>query len=203
MNDKEREEKIDRDAVAACAEAFLRLAEPVVVRIGKDVEESTQSHPFLPSMGDVVAAATNLAFAIELYIKAILIASEIDVPTGREGHNLGTLYALMPRHFKTVIERSYEEIRKKDWSGGYPSITVAMRPVAANLGKWDDYHSKSFNLGELLNRSSDIFTSWRYIFEFKKPDDSGWQTHRFEYGLLLSTCRAMRHTIKWLQQTQE
>src|SRR5438445_12435562 len=121
--------KHDRDAAVSCAEAFLRLAEPVVIRIGKDVPESTtQSRPFLTSMGDVAAAATNLAFAIELYIKAILIASKIDVPTGREGHNLGTLYALMPDYFKTVIERSYAETRNKDWNGRYPSITVAMRP---------------------------------------------------------------------------
>jgi hypothetical protein len=194
---------VDRDAVVACAEAFLRLAEPVVIRIGKDVEERTQSHPFLPSMGDVAAAATNLAFAIELYIKAILKASKIDLPTGREGHNLGTLYALMPEYFQTLIERSYEETRKKDWSGRYPSITVSIGPVSANLPKWDDDRDKSCDLGAILNRSSDIFTSWRYIFEFKKTDDGGWQSHRFEYGLLLSACHAMRDTIESLQNTQE
>jgi hypothetical protein len=89
--------KHDRDAAIACAEAFLRLAEPVVIRIGKDVPESTpQSRPFSPSMADVAAAATNLAFAIELYIKAILIASKIDA----HGHNLGKLHAAMPQHFK-------------------------------------------------------------------------------------------------------
>ena len=194
---------LDREAVVACAEAFLRLAEPVVIRIGEGVEERTQSHPFLPSMGDVAATATNLAFAIELYIKAILIASNIDVLTGREGHNLGTLYALMPEYFKAVIERSYEETRKKDWSGKYPSITVSIGPVSANLPKWDDDRSESFDLGAILNRSSDIFTSWRYIFEFKKTDDGGWQSHRFEHGLLLSACHAMRDTIKSLQKTHE
>lgn len=194
---------LDRDAIVACAEAFLRLAEPVVIRIGEGVEERTQSHPFLPSMGDVAAAATNLAFAIELYIKAILLVSKIDVPTGREGHNLGTLYALTPEYFKTVIERLYEETRKKDWSGRYPSITVSVARVSANLPKWDDDQSKSFDLGAILNRSSDIFTSWRYIFEFKKTDDGGWRSHRFEYGLLLSACHAMRDTIKSLQKTQE
>ncbi|MGA2180224.1 MAG: HEPN domain-containing protein [Verrucomicrobiota bacterium] len=185
----------DRDAALACAEAFLRLAEPVVIRIGKDMEESTKSHPFLPSMGDVAAAATNLAFAIELYIKAILITSKTD----KHGHDLGKLYAAMPRHFKDVIENSYEETRKKDWNGRYPSITVAMRPVPANLPKWNDNCSEPLDLGALLNRSSDIFTSWRYIYEFKNADKGGWQSHCFEYGLLLSACRAMRDTIKSLQ----
>ncbi len=163
--------KHDRDAAVSCAEAFLRLAEPVVIRIGKDVPESTtQSRPFLPSMGDVAAAATNLAFAIELYIKGILIASRIEPPAGRDGHNLGKLYAALPQHFKDVIERSYEETRKNDWNGRYPSITVAMRPEPANLPKWDDNLSQSLGLGPLLDRSSDIFSSWRYIYEFNTDD---------------------------------
>ena len=43
--------KHDRDAAVSCAEAFLRLAEPVVIRIGKDVPESTtQSRPFFPNL---------------------------------------------------------------------------------------------------------------------------------------------------------
>jgi hypothetical protein len=196
--------KHDRDAAVSCAEAFLRLAEPVVIRIGKDVPESTtQSRPFLPSMGDVAAAATNLAFAIELYIKGILIASRIEPPTGRDGHNLGKLYAALPPHFKDVIERSYEETRKNDWNGRYPSIIVAMRPEPANLPKWDDNRSQSLGLGPLLDRSSDIFSSWRYIYEFKNPGEGGWKSRHFEYGLLLSACRAMRDTINWLRKTQE
>jgi hypothetical protein len=154
-------------------------------------------------MGDVAAAATNLAFAIELYIKAILIASKIDAPKGRDGHNLGKLHAAMPQHFKTVIAKSYEETRKKDWNGRYPSIIVAMRPAPANLPKWDDNQSQSLDLAALLDRSSDIFTSWRYIYEFKKAGEGGWQSQRFEYGLLLSACHAMRDTIKSLQNSQE
>jgi len=190
--------KFDRDAALACAEAYLRLAEPAVIRI-KDVEESTQPHPFSPNFGDMVAAATNLAFAIELYIKVILIASKIDVPVGGDGHNLGKLYAAMPQHFRGVIGRSYEGRRKKDWNGRYPSITISAGPVSANVPKWDDDRSESLDIEALLVRSSDIFTSWRYIFEFKNPGEGGRITRRLEYGLLLSACRAMRDTIKSLQ----
>jgi len=112
----------DRNAALACAEACLRLAEPALIRI-KDVEESKEPDSFSPGLADGVAGATNLAFAIELYIKAILIVSNIDVPQGRDGHNLGTLYAKMPQHFRVVIESLYEETRKKDWNGRYDSIT--------------------------------------------------------------------------------
>jgi hypothetical protein len=189
----------DLETAIACAEAYLRLAEPAVLRI-RDVAESTQPHPFSSNLGDVVAAATNLAFAIELYIKTILLVSKVDVPLGREGHNLGKLHAAMPQHFKGVIGRSYEETRKKDWHGKYPSVTLSIRQISAGLPKWDDNGSDSLDLQALLDRSSDIFTRWRYIYEFKKPDDGGFQFHPLEYGLLLSACRAMRGTIRWLQK---
>ena len=190
----------DVNAALACAEAYLRLAEPAVIKI-KELEESTEPHPFSPSFGDMVAGATNLAFAIELYIKAILIVSEIEVPQGRDGHNLGKLYALMPSHFKTVIEESYVKTRNNDWIGIYPSISLSAGQVTAAIPKWDDTRGASLDLGALLNRSSDIFTSWRYIYEFKKPAEGEWCFHRLEYGLLLSACRAMRDTIKWLRET--
>lgn len=189
----------DRQVAIECADAYLRLAEPAVIRI-QHVPESAQSGPFSPGLGDVVAAATNLAFAIELYIKTILLVSKVDVPLGREGHNLGKLHAAMPQHFIGVIGRSYEETRKKDWHGKYPSITLSIGQISAGLPKWDDNRSDSLDLQALLDRSSDIFTKWRYIYEFKKPDDGGFQFHRLEYGLLLSACRAMRDTIKSLQK---
>ena len=195
MKRKPPHQECDLDAAIACAEAYLRLAEPALIRI-KDVEESKEPDSFSSSLSDSVAAATNLAFAIELYIKAILIVSKIDVPQGRDGHKLGTLYAKMPQHFRDVIEKSYEETRKKDWNGVYDSITLSIGQVLAGIPKWDDNRSESFDLQVLLNRSSDIFTSWRYIYEFKKPEEDRWQFHRLEYCLLLSACRAMRDTIR-------
>ena len=91
----------------------------------------------------------------------------------------------MPQHFKVVIGRSYEGTRKKDWNGRYPSITVSIGEVSAGLPKWDDNSGESLDLEASLNRSADTFTSWRYIYEFKKPDAGGWQFHRLEYGISL------------------
>jgi hypothetical protein len=193
--DRER----DLGAVLACAEAFLRLAEPAVLRIMK-LNESTEPGPFKPSFGDTVAAATNLAFAIELYIKSILIVSKVDMPLGRDGHNLGKLYRLMPQHFRDVIGKSYEETRKDNWFGRIPSVSLSVGKMQTGIPKWDDNRSDSLDIEELLIRSADVFTSWRYIYEFKKPDNGGWQFYRLEYGLLLSACRAMRDTVKSLQK---
>ena len=126
--------KRDVATALACAEAFLRVAEPLVLGIRR-MEESTQAEPLLIGIGDAVAAATNLSFAIELYIKAILFKVEIDVSPS---HDLGKLYAAMPQHFRVLIEKRYEETRRSDWDGKYPSVTVAKRPGPANLPKWDD-----------------------------------------------------------------
>jgi hypothetical protein len=191
----------DRDigAVLECAEAYLRLAEPAVLRIMK-LNESTEPHPFNRDMADGVAGATNLAFAIELYIKSILYVSKIDVPLRREGHNLGKLYAAMPEHFKVMIGKSYEETRKDNWFGRTPSITLSVGEMQAGIPKWDDNRSESWDIETLLVRSADVFTCWRYIFEFKKLEKGEWQFYPLQYGLLLSACRAMRDTIKEMRK---
>ncbi len=41
----------------------------------------------------------------------------------------------------------------------------------------------------------DCFQSWRYIWEYTEPPDTHYQTHEFEYGLLLSACVAVRAAI--------
>jgi len=161
----------DLDAQLKCADAYLRLAEPARIRT-KDLEESKEPGSLSPAQADSVASATNLAFAIELYIKAILFVSKID----GHGHNLGKLYAKMPPHIRVEIESVYEKMRKKDWNSRYGSITLSFGQVPAGTLKWDGNRNNSFDLEGLLNRSSDMFTTWRYIFEFKKPDEGGWQS---------------------------
>jgi hypothetical protein len=182
-------------AAVACADAFLRVAEPLLAEIPA-LPESTQTHSFSPGMGEVAAAATNLGFAMELYIKSILFVCNVKLPQGRDGHDLAKLYTVLPPSFRVVFEDLYTNIRRKDWGGKYPSITFATGP--AKLPKWVD-HSESFDLEPLLIRSSNIFTSWRYVYEFKKPQPDGYRYERFEYALLVSACRAMRDTINSLQ----
>lgn len=178
-----------RDAASAfaCAEAFRRLAEPFLARIGVDVKERTESTP--ANLGDLVAAAANLAFAIELYIKALLDLLRSDVP---QIHDLGKLYASLPLPAQAEIEGSYESWRK-EWYGKRASITIAKGPTAAP--EWDDTRAESHGLASVLERSGDVFSSWRYIYEFTQPTHGSHQFHRFEYGLLLSACRAIRSAV--------
>lgn len=188
--------KRDWKAALSCADSFLRLAEPLAIRISEDVEEGRQPQAPEPSFGDMVAAAVNLAFAIEVYIKVILFVSNIDVP---KHHDLGKLFAVMPRHFKVLIEKYYEETRR-NWSGKRASITIAAATKPTEIPKWDDYSSESSGLGALFGRTGDLFSSWRYIYEFKDSGACEYQFRRFEYGLLLCACHAIRATVE-LSQT--
>jgi hypothetical protein len=155
-----------------------------------DIEEGTQPGPTPPAVGDMVVAATNLAFAIELYIKAILVVSQIEVPRGRNGHDLEKLYERLPNHFKVLIEHFYDGTRRRDpWRR---SITFALG--GPEEPEWDDLREPQ-DLNALLTRSSDLFSSWRYIHEFTIPNKDGYQFRRFEYSGLLAGCRAMRDAV--------
>ncbi|HXY15457.1 MAG TPA: HEPN domain-containing protein [Terriglobales bacterium] len=184
--------KRDRDtsAALACAEAFQRIAEPLLPGIAQDVEGNVQ-FPHAPrNIGDLVVAAVNLAFAVELYIKALLAEFQINVP---QTHDLGKLYDAIPQSLRNEIEKSYDTNWREHWYGKRASITIAKGPL--EQPEWRDYRNQPKNLGAVLERSGDVFTSWRYIYEFTEPGQGSYQFHDFEYGLLLSACNAIRAAI--------
>src|ERR1700694_1182123 len=70
-----------------CAETFQKLAEKLFPAIWSVNEGSYHVMP--NEMGDVVACATNLAFAVELYLKGLLTQMDLPVPAV---HDLRVLY---------------------------------------------------------------------------------------------------------------
>ena len=128
-----------------CGESFQRLAERLIPAIWTVKEGSYHVMP--NEMGDLVACATNLAFAVELYLKGILIQLRLDVPMS---HNLRNLYGLIPQPVRTQIESIYEtvlpdEVRRL---GGQVSFTSASGPLEEPL--WHDY-KVSLALPDLLS----------------------------------------------------
>ncbi len=88
------DEHKERHAQAAlvCGEAFQRLAAEFIPRIG--VIKETAAQAMSNELGDLVACATNLAFALELFLKALL--SQLDLPVPKS-HNLYILYDAIPQ----------------------------------------------------------------------------------------------------------
>ena len=174
----------DFRAGLVCAEAFQRLAEPFVSRIARDVKECPQ-HPS-SDFGDLVACATNLAFALELYIKTLLAQLAVSVPSH---HHLRQLYDALPQEIRADIGKTYAAVRAQ-WHGRCASVTFAKGP--ADTPSWGEYVNVPMDLESLLERSSDLFQSWRYIYEVTIPEDSQYQFHQFEYGPLLRACDAVK-----------
>ena len=178
-----------------CAEAFQGTAEPFLARIAEDVKGGGPQP--ISQIGDLVVAASNLAFAVELYIKTLLAQLKQDVP---KGHHLGKLYWSIPEYVRDGIEKSWRTILKRDRYGKRGSITIAKGPTDPPI--WDESRSGAICLEEVLDRSEDVFSSWRYIYEFTRPSQSNYQFHHFEYGSLLSACKAIRATIDVLRSRE-
>jgi len=184
--------KKERDSQAAlvCGEAFQRLSGEFIPRIGAIKEKSSQA--MSNELGDMVVCATNLGFAIELYLKALLTQLDLPVP---QVHDLRTLYDAIPQPVRELIESVYDtalpdQVRQLY---GRVSFTIAKGPIEEPPR--DDYTKVSLALPDVLARSRDLFQSWRYIFEFIQPEDSPYQIHQFEYGLLWCAAEAIRVEI--------
>ena len=184
--------KKERDSQAAlvCGEAFQRLAEEFIPKIGAIKEKSSQD--MSNELGDLVACATNLGFAIELYLKALLTRLDLPVP---QVHDLRALYDGIPQPVRAIIESVYDnalpdEVRQLR---GRVSFTLSKGPREEPLR--DDYTKISLALPDLLARARDLFQCWRYVFEFSPPEESPYQFHQFEYALLRCAAEAMRVEI--------
>lgn len=176
-----------RDCKSAfiCAEAFQRLAEQFIPNIS-NIKESMLLK-MSQEVGDLVACVTNLSFAIELYLKALLIHSKLPVP---KTHDLSILYDKLPDNLKKLIEDTYDICWRKEWLGRRATITLAKGPP--QIPPWDDNSKRSTSLSDLLKRSKDLFESWRYIFEYSKSVNQCHELHEFEYGLLRTAAEALR-----------
>lgn len=177
-----------------CGEAFQRLAEKLLPAI-PSVKEGFHLVP--DETGDLVACATNLAFAVELYLKGILTQLGLDVPTT---HDLRALYDLIPQADRTLIESIYDTALPDEVQrlGGHLSLQLASFQLAEGpLRKppWND-DKVSLALPDLLVRSKDLFVSWRYVFEFSPPEGSLYQVRKFEYGLLRCAAEVLRVELR-------
>lgn len=179
--------ELHAQAALVCGEAFQRLAAELIPTI--DIIEETSAQAMSNELGDLVACATNLGFAIELYLKSLLTLVNKSVP---KSHDLRDLYDAIPTSVKELIESVYDTMRPEQVHQlrGRTSFTLAKGPL--DEPQWDDYNEVPLVLPDLLARSRDLFYSWRYVFEFSQPKDSPYQFHRFEYGLLWCAAEAVR-----------
>jgi hypothetical protein len=173
-----------------CGETFQQSTKELIPKISSIEEGKTQARE--KGLGDVVVFATNLTFAIELYLKSLLMLCNLNVP---RTHNLIDLYEKLPRPVIEIIESTYDAswLKQANELGVHMGFTFTKGPT--KTPEWDNYRER-FTLSNLLARSRNLFVDWRYVFEFRQPDNSLYQFHHFDYGFLWVAAEAIRFEIK-------
>ena len=169
-----------------CADSFREIAESFILGEFRKLPKGNLD-AWGPTLGDIAACATNLAFALEIYLKCLRIQVGLPPRADGDGHDLWQLYKDLPNQVRRDIEARYESGRTRPYPT-HASITFALQrsPVAPT---WTDGGEKPMELGEVLKRSKDTFVSWRYVFEIRKPKQGALgQQQTFAYLLLFLAC---------------
>lgn len=177
---------MDWRAILCCAESFQEAGSRLVDTIRELPEDSSADAP--EGLGVVVSSATNIGFAVELYLKALLVQSGLSVP---KSHDLSKLHGCLPPDSQARIEQLYVTRCHSLPPDERHGFTIAKGPITRPQLPVNDYSLRS-----LLDRSRDIFASWRYVFEFSPAPHSDYQFHHFDYMPLLCLCEAIRAEIK-------
>jgi len=147
------------------ARAFLEIADtffaalPGLMKRDPDYARKTRSQ--------LIAAATNLAFGVELYLKTLLMATGSKVPTGRNGHNLLVLFEALTPETRTSLELFYQ--KRMQASGPLKEVRVYVTS-RSNLSDAERVQEEAKlvsgdDLQSVLTSEKDAFQSWRYFYE--------------------------------------
>ncbi len=166
MSKKQREPSVTRhsdvDVCAAleCGDAFFRLAQPFISAVPSRFEEAQTFAG--EKLGDMSAAAVNLALAIEIYLKALIANSGKPFPNE---HTLATLFDELPSGLQKTISTQYEEgtqhQKASDSSAGALQVEVVRRDSSRPAAEWRQF-PRGFKA--LLQRNARNFVAWRYLF---------------------------------------
>lgn len=133
--------------------------------------------------GELLAAATMLAFALELYLKSLLLLCRCPVP---KTHNLIRLYRLLPEKQRVTIIAIYDK-SAKDLA---PEAGVLSMSVGQGGTSGTQQHPTDVGLEAVLERNKDVFVNWRYFYS--TAVDGGPRVNLvFEYQRLDWICGAI------------
>ena len=176
-----------------CAESFFNLAKPYLDKVGADLNGGVMAAAQDP--GGLVSAATNLALAIELYLKSLRTCLELSVP---ETHNLCALYKSLPNAVKQAIESKYNEKVSNTPKEKLLQLKVAYEVATSDGPKAPDFPKEpdqSNDVRPLLKRSANAFQLWRYVYESVKPGER-YYFIKLEDSHLILLCHSLKEYIQ-------
>ena len=152
----------------------------------------------LSNLGALFASATNLALAVELYLKSLMILLRMDIPNT---HELWTIFKRFPSELRSAIESQFDSsldsvpgqtvaLQLDIWAGGEPKAPLPDIPT-----------DEKYDLKSLLKRCNNAFVTWRYIYE--RGEQGKHVLFEYEYVRLGVLCEVLRHIIQSRLTNQE
>jgi len=141
------------------ADSFRSLAGRFVSSIRMHVNYAWQDA--LADLGGLVASATNLTLAVEIYLKTLYILLGLQVP---HTHNLLRLFSGLPSEVQEALTHDYDaqECPSPEIACGI-TLQLSTSPLTS-----DDPHPEErpdHSLVAILGRNKDAFETWRYLYE--------------------------------------
>lgn len=183
---------LDFRFAASIGNAYFELARPLLASLTRDLD------PKAPPVVDaslVFSSATNIALALELYLKAIQIGLRMHPP---ETHDLWDLYKRLPVNTKASLESAFNAKRAalSPTANCEMQICIQRGPESAPPDEFPRDASKSNDLRALLKRSRRMFVAWRYVYESVAPMQT-YAFFTFEHAHLRLACETL---IEFLQR---
>ena len=151
------------------ASAFQDLA-ITFIEPARNIEPEKAKQFLLDNFGHLIASATNMSFAIEIYLKAII--SHLGTEH-KNTHDLLKLFNSLPNKVRSKLESKFNKSPK------------------SHLGKVGCFHlhsniepsNKEFDIKSILSTSKDAFVTWRYLYESTEgevKDEAVYEFHSLE-----------------------
>ena len=159
------------DALLAinAAKSFFNLAGSFFGQLPSNPREWAE---FISSRkGPLIAATANLAFLIELYLKA---TAKITLGHAPHGHNLLKLFDELPEDIRQSIDGCYRYrcscLKSKLLAIEFTITTTPIEPTAEQKRPWRINSVAGDDVRSLLEAEQDAFQIWRYLYEAHAPD---------------------------------
>jgi hypothetical protein len=179
--------KGDPTMAVNAAKSFFALAGTFFKALPEDPH---QRDSYLSShSGMLIAATTNLAFAVELYLKAI---SLLTTGAAKWGHDLLAKYEELLPQVRTSIEECYQFRIENDQAKKFPAVILGFAkqnkdPSQAEKDSIAPITPNGDDVVSLLKAHKNAFDKWRYLHEAADTHQSGSMTvHWYKIGVFIN-----------------
>lgn len=172
--------------------SYFALARPLLDRMATGLNEGPRA---AIDSGTVFSTATNVALALELYLKAIRIGLKLSV---QDTHNLWALYKSLPVDVKATLEGAYDEklAAKAPTEIFELEICIQRGGEPSDSFEFPRHEQRSNDLPNLMKRSASMFVAWRYVYESVPPNQK-YVFFSFEHSRLRAACEVL---LEFLQR---